>query len=421
MPRIVLPKFVGLNASQATLQLPKGEFTGLQNIRQRPFDNWVKRQGIEFSTAQTSPIMGIFEVELDNITIPIFQSGTALTFFPDLSTLNGSFTQPDPYPPTTPAISASRVVLFNVEQTMRAINNRRIVGESTGWAWPNLIFRSDGSRLNGNTGIAVADYPATNLYSPDLTFFDAFYGLPAGTRAAQLVNAVIDACIDTVNNMPWIKTIDGLAAVIYYDSTIFPAASSANKNNYRSSLTGCKTGIHKLDTIERGATQTSVETKTGTASDASTCSPPVSTVTVSGWSSSFFDAYAGSCDYTPDCQPCVNDGNPCYHVDNVCTPWDGSIIKNTADPCTFEAPNPNDLTPCLVPTVNNYPIRAIVYTVTGTDWTLQISNDNAVGCFDSLGDCYWVSSLKSGSSDPRGVYTFDGSSTFTGPPTITLV
>lgn len=274
MPKVVLSKMLGINASKAKLQLQPGESDGLQNIRCRPFDNWVKRKGIEAISSQSDPINGIFEIELDNITIPLIQSGDTLTFFPDLSSANGTlsdlssdsavFGSSDPLDPL-----GRRTVLFLVEQTMRAIQDRRVTAGHTTFSWPNLIFAADGTQLNGNTGIAVSPYPANNLYGPDLTYHDIFYGNPAGTRAAALVNSIISCCIGVVNLNDYVNPdlIEGQTGVTLYTTSIFPAAASATRSNYRQKLNDCKTGIRKLTTIGRTPTQVSVESKTGTASD----------------------------------------------------------------------------------------------------------------------------------------------------------
>lgn len=413
MSKIVISKFAGLNASQATLQLDKSDFTGVQNIRQRPFDNWVKRQGISFSTAQTSPIMGIFQVDLDNITIPFFQSGTALTFFPDLSTIDGTFTQPSPYAPTIPPISSARVVLFNVEQTMRAIQNRRIVGGVIETTWPNLIFRSDGTRYNGNTGIPVATYPATNLYSPDLTFFDAFYGFPAGTRAAQLVNAIIASCHNAVSVINWIKTISGVATVVHYDSTIFPALASTTPTNYRSNLTGCKTGIQKLISIEIGATQVQVERKSGTASDSVVCPvPPVSSVSISGYSDSFFGD--GTCT-DPFCV--CNDEVGCSPPG--CTVWNGSLIP-AVDNCFWSVDGSADGLTCYSVS-SGKPLFQVLLDYGFGAWTMAVTVcfDLGSGCGSDCPDSWIGEFVTSNNADPRGVYTQTGGCL--SPASLTLV
>ncbi len=85
MSNIVIKECKGINATRASLQLDKGEVPSLQNLRNRPFSNWSKRPGIEPVSDSSDPIMGIWELEFDNIVIPIFQNGATLNFFADLT------------------------------------------------------------------------------------------------------------------------------------------------------------------------------------------------------------------------------------------------------------------------------------------------------------------------------------------------
>lgn len=96
MPKYILKDLRGMNATKAALQLPPGDVPLLQNVRARPFHSWAKRRGIEPVDVYTSPINGIFELELDGLIIPIFQSGAALTFFPTVTSASLPNT-PDPY------------------------------------------------------------------------------------------------------------------------------------------------------------------------------------------------------------------------------------------------------------------------------------------------------------------------------------
>lgn len=272
MGKTTISQFLGLNASQASLTLRPGEMVNIQNIRQRPFDNWVKRRGVENSTVHTSPVLGIFEADFDNVIIPIVQNGSTLTFYPDLSSDNGSFEMPDPYPYPDPLDPpGNNITLFNIEQTMRAIQDRRATAGHAEVTWPNLIFKSDGTQWNGNTGIAVSNYPVNNLYGPDLTYHDAFYGNPIGTRAASLVNTVIGVCITTVDFDDWVISVEGLADPTIYDSSIFPTAGSATRSTYKSSLAHCKTGIRKLTSLRAFPTQVEVSEKSAAAGDTATC------------------------------------------------------------------------------------------------------------------------------------------------------
>jgi len=100
MGRIIINKFAGINSSLASLQLKPGEFQSSQNLRGRPFDNYSKRQGVDPSSVQDSPVMGIFEIELDGVTIPLIQSQNQLEFNPDIG--SPDIPNPDPFPVDDP-------------------------------------------------------------------------------------------------------------------------------------------------------------------------------------------------------------------------------------------------------------------------------------------------------------------------------
>jgi hypothetical protein len=408
MPKVVLNKMLGINASKAKLQLQPGESDGLQNIRCRPFDNWVKRKGIEAISSQSDPINGIFEIELDNITIPLIQSGDTLTFFPDLSSANGSMGDPssdsavfgssDPLDPT-----GRRIALFLVEQTMRAIQDRRVTAGHSTFSWPNLIFAADGTQLNGNTGIAVSAYPANNLYGPDITYHDIFYGNPAGTRAAELVNSIIQCCLTTVGFNDYLDTdvpIEGASSVTLLDASSFPSFGSATRSNYRQKLNNCKTGIRKMFAISRSPSQVNVEEKEGQASDpVSTC--PAGPFSISGYSDSFFSATIVGC------TSCAR----------AFAAWDGSFTfsAETATHCDYDGVLHINRTI----SSGKWIVTANISGVIATNvWTLEIDiADNT--CSNSTQ--IWIGNKTGGTFTPAGVYAILSSDCTATPATITIV
>ena len=263
MAKIVINDFRGINSTRASLQLKPGEFESSQNFRSRPYTNYTRRQGIDPVSVQTSPVMGIFEIDLDNITIPITQAGSSLEFFPPTGSPETGPT-PSVYPPSDPLDpGGNRIFIFPIEQAMRAIQDRRVTAGHAVVSWPNITFNSAGQIINQ----AVSSYPANGTYGPDMAYYDIYNGVPVGTKAAALVNNVLSACISTVGFNDWIEEIDGETTVQTYDSTIFPSASSATFANFRTVFANLKTGIRLLTTIKSQATQTEVEVRSGTASE----------------------------------------------------------------------------------------------------------------------------------------------------------
>lgn len=82
MPDIILRTQHGVNATDAALLLPEGEYAYLQNVRSRPLFNLAKRQGVQFVAAYDSGIYGIFDVALDDIIYPVIARPGLLTFNP---------------------------------------------------------------------------------------------------------------------------------------------------------------------------------------------------------------------------------------------------------------------------------------------------------------------------------------------------
>jgi hypothetical protein len=431
MPKLLLKKMVGLNASKAKLQLQPGEMGNYQNVRSRPFDNWVKRSGIEAVSSQDSPINGIFELELDNITIPIIQSGDTLVFYPDLASENGSFNNPssdqavfgvtDPLDPNN-----SHTAIFNIEQTMRAIQDRRVVAGHSAFSWPNLIFAQDGTLLNGNTGIAVSSYPANNLYGPDLAYHDIYYGNPAGTRAAALINQIISCCRDTVDLNDWLDTTTGLenhSSVTLLTSVIFPALGSATRGNYQSKLNSCKVGIRDLIAIRRSPTQTSAESKSGEA-QTSNCGSYGNCYKITGYTSTTFnDTSPTTCGGTTP--RCVGSVTPC----SSCTEWDGSFTCVSGSVHPFEQWTPNGGTPATFSMGSN-----CIFIDSGNSNSCQMYNDGGSGWVLTIylyhatftGSCYNIANSssvtysKATGTDPTGVYSRDSQFQATGPASITI-
>lgn len=95
--KIVLKNLGGINTGKAPLLLGENQIGFLQNISPRPFQNYTKRNGVEWVSTSADPILGIFDIELDNVVIPFTASTTALTFFPTLTTLSGSLQSYDAY------------------------------------------------------------------------------------------------------------------------------------------------------------------------------------------------------------------------------------------------------------------------------------------------------------------------------------
>lgn len=258
MPKIPIADMKGLNTTLAQLQLPPGEFVNLQNVRGRPFHNLAKRKGVEPVTSSTSAIQGIFDIELDDIIIPIFQQGGTLTFFPGYA--SGSVPNtPDPFPDPNPLGGS---VGFLIEPTMRALQERYMLAQSTGGslAWPNRLFDQAGNAINQaipttsftyRVGFSAnAQFPADKFYQYDLFWYDRKHGVPAGTRKAQLVNSVRSNLDQTafvwVGASLYVDSIEGQANTVYLTNATLPLPAVATFGTAGFRLEDCKSAIRKL-------------------------------------------------------------------------------------------------------------------------------------------------------------------------------
>ncbi len=283
MPQIVLNKLRGVNTTRAELLLEPGVASFSQNVRNRPLTDWVKRNGIEAVSSGADPIMGIFDVELDGIIIPIIQQGANLTFYPNLAT--DELPNPDPYPPFDPLDASGNFVLFLVEPTMRAVQERTLRIGRAALTWPNIIFNQDGSLTNPGsptTGVTIqsiypnslqncanyfpatagqAVFPGNNIYKYDLAYYDQYFAAPRGTYAASLVNSIVTWLTDTTNGplvpvaVPPVSYIisnpEGASSVSSYlaTTTNIGVPSAATTSNYGSTLVAAKAALRLLNAI----------------------------------------------------------------------------------------------------------------------------------------------------------------------------
>lgn len=301
MSKMVVSDFKGVDTTTAKLLLDKGDLPFSQNLRPRPFKNLAKRRGTEPVSSQTDPIMGIFEIELDGIIIPMFQAGGQLTFFPDLT----SASRPDgydQYPAKDPLHpdGGGTFTLFALEKTMRAINERFARTNNVGVVFPPAIFGPSGildgtiphdaySSVAGfavaatqitylntkthntvstqtlgsyyNTGVGNVSMPDNGFYGYDLGQWDTYFGRPVGTRGKELVNMIISgvfAGTGTANGVAAcvsryarnISSLVGATDVLYYDTaspTIVPVPATAS--TYQSRLVDCRTAIRKFEWV----------------------------------------------------------------------------------------------------------------------------------------------------------------------------
>lgn len=389
--QVTISEFKGLNSSTASLQLKPGEFQSSQNLRGRPYFNYARRKGIEPVSVQDSAVLGIFDIDLDNITIPLIQNEDSLVFFPP--TASASLPTADPYPLSDPLDAAGeRLFIFPIEQVMRAIQNRRIISGMSAYSWPNVTFTTSGIPTN----VAVSTYPANGTYGPDLAYHDLYNGNPIGTRAAALVNQVIACCINTVDNPEkWISSIAGETTIQYYTNSIFPAAASATVATYASRLSDCKAGIRLMSTIKEAATQIDKETKTGDAQDAGGCSimfpGGVTATTVS----------------TAGCNPCSCAGDAL--ICGGCEVWDGTLpyTSTSGNNCVYQATGDGVCLSMGGQTLLLVDLRST--DGAGLEWAIGYSLhvDNGLACLNlEESDAIWIGTFTSAiAGDPRGVYT----------------
>lgn len=269
MPQIVLDKLAGVNGTTAELNLPPGEASVSQNVRNRPLTNWVKRKGVEPLETSSNPYMGIFDIELDGIVIPIIQAGGTLTFYPNLE--SESFPNPDPRPVFNPIDGGGNgAVLFLIEPLMRSLQEKRLRVGLTKKTWPNgnittstttnVFFNPDGTLINGTTGVLLTDiaawnqnvvdywpagsgtaaFPTNNIYKHDLYYMDAYLGQAVGTRASQLINVIRTAILDLLAENKYVADPEGQSSIPYCDSSNTGVPSASTKANYRSTLTNLR-------------------------------------------------------------------------------------------------------------------------------------------------------------------------------------
>lgn len=306
MAKYIIDIFKGTDTTTANLLQEKGELTFSQNVRTRPFKNLAKRKAVEHVDSDTNPIMGIFDIELDGIIIPVLQAGGTLTFYPDLA--SASANNPDPYPSPDPLDPTGGGVftLFPIEKTMRALNERFARTDNIGVVFPPAIFGPSGildATIPANAYTSVTDFPrdlsyfatktvtacpneslstyftsapscivtlgvpgpgcvympTNGFYGYDLAQWDSYFGQPAGTRGKELVNMIssgntvwadgstgIKSCsIRYVRN---ITTLDKTTAILFYDTaspTIIPIAATAS--TYKQRLVDCRSAIRKFE------------------------------------------------------------------------------------------------------------------------------------------------------------------------------
>jgi hypothetical protein len=208
--------------------------------------------------------MGIFDIELDGIIIPIFQAGGTLTFFPDLA--SATMNDPDPYPFADPLDSAGGNVftLFPLEKTMRAINERLARHNLPTFIFPNRMFNAGGfiggsgeapaTQLKGTYYVGAVGnitMPVNGFYGYDLGQWDAHFSVPAGTRGAELVNDIRTAVdLATFSYIRNISSMQGATDILYYDtavpSIVPPAATPAT---YKQRLAQCRTAIRLFEWV----------------------------------------------------------------------------------------------------------------------------------------------------------------------------
>lgn len=289
---------------------------------------------------------------------------------------------------------------IDIELSMRAIQERRVVASHAVWPWPNVIFDSNGNQLNGNTGNPVGDYPADDTYDADITYSDTFYGDPTGTKGAFLVNDLIDACISTVGFGDYIDPalIEGQSSLTFYTASIFPASGSATTANYLTKLEDCKTGIRLLTDIFRQANQVQRQYKSGGALPTNPCAPTVNSVSLKITDATSFGA----------CATCTGAFPPVGI-------WDGTgfVGPTGAAPCSYQTVYSSSPP---VPGVNGCGLINVGIGNVGATANLVIRRD-AAGADQQL----W-NGLKSDAypASPIGIYT-RSSGCSAGPATLEVV
>lgn len=270
--KVAITDLMGINATEAPLQLRGGEMSNAQNLRNRPWGNMAKRQGIESISESSGPVMSILEFVLDDVVIPIVQLGGNIIIWPNLASANGSMPNPDPYSYNPLDPNGEHLLLFLVEPAMRAVQERRLRDNVPVVSFPNVHFNSLGVYDATGTAPATqrahdynllypdnadpanqAQFPLNNFYKYDLAYTDSYFGNPAGTYAASLVTIINNAL--SANNLykDYLNNDLGLlgqTAVTYWTSTTLPfVATAITPANYRSRFVTTKRGINRLVTL----------------------------------------------------------------------------------------------------------------------------------------------------------------------------
>lgn len=151
-----------------------------------------------------------------------------------------------------------------LEPAMRASNERRARVNLSGATYPNRRFDENG--LIAGAGEAppteagatfylgnasTYSMPPNYFYYYDLVNYDAFFGDPAGTRAAQLVNTIrTNINSDVLLNLYVDLTtpIVGAAAITVYSTGTLPVPAVATTATYEDRLTDLRDAIRKLTT-----------------------------------------------------------------------------------------------------------------------------------------------------------------------------
>ena len=281
----------GLNTTRASLQLQKGEVENLQNLRTRPFLNWSKRKGVFPISSSPTPILGIFDLEFDQLVIPLFIAGDTLTFYPSTLTFPVGQINDREYPDSLPSQGGlggggatvvgldpyasddpldedeSRTVLFLLEPTMRAVQERGLRVPVLSFTWPNRVFDEFGNAINEAPptqpnadyypgAVGSSQFPPNNFYKHDLAWNDLKNGNPSGTRAAELINTIIAALNTPGLASSYVRLIEGQSSTVDWainipqwplDTTGSPSASPVT---FRQMLVKCKQAVRLLEAIE---------------------------------------------------------------------------------------------------------------------------------------------------------------------------
>lgn len=308
MPSIVINEMRGLNTSRARLQLKPGEAGALQNVRQRPFDNWAKRKGVETALVQDDPVNGIFEWDMDEIVMGAYQTGGTLTFYPEIpitsTSVGGTVTtitpSPEPvYDPLDPTgTGTAGGISFGVEQAMRALQERVCRRGGSPINWPNAAYNASG----GASSVVCATVPLSTFYGssstavdmpqPGLYQYDCYYDSAYRT---SLVQSVVDA-LDAEATV-WLQVYpEGQTALTTFtSSTLWGGAKpTVTATNYLSVMAQVRTAMKGLMYYAAGASFTSQYTRETGSVVWPTCDE-AKTESLSNWASATWNSGSGGC------------------------------------------------------------------------------------------------------------------------------